>query len=123
MEDLCDALVDMGGREYPVDPSNCPRQADGQFVLARAFFMPYWKGLPECELNDRPTALHVTVFPESLIAPATVTFKVFGSAGGRSTEIHLGAVRPDEALAFLPRAEAAGKAMWAAFVAHMTSEA
>ncbi len=112
--ELCEELIVLGGREYPV-------QTNGQHAGARAFFMPYWEGLPSCDHNDRPTSLHVTVYKETSTIPATVTFKVFGGAGGRSTEILVGAVRPEEALDFLPRAEAAGKAMWQAFVTAMTS--
>ena len=121
LNDLCDQLLALGGQEYPYR---------GDLRGSRVFQMPAWgDSVPPCETNDGKLSLHVTVHPEFTlhsggdIFKIGATFKVFGEAGGRWTEILVYSVPLNETIAFLPRAEKAGKAMWKAFVAAMKSGA
>ena len=119
LNDLCDQIIALGGQEYPYR---------GDLRGSRVFQMPAWgDSVPPCETNDGKLSVHVTMHPETSIQGQVfsggATFKVFGEAAGRWTEIQLYSVALDVTIAFLPRAEAAGKAMWKAFVAAMTSEA
>lgn len=119
MNDLCGQIIALGGQEYPYQ---------GNLRGSRVFQMPAWGGsVPPCETNEGKLSLHVTLHPETSIQGQVLrggaTFKVYGGAGGRWTEIKLYSVALDETITFLPRADKAGKAMWKAFVAAMASEA
>jgi len=118
LNDLCDQIIALGGQEYPYR---------GDLRGSRVFQMPAWgDSVPPCETNDGKLSVHVTVHPETSIQGQVLsggaTFKVFGEAAGRWTEIQVYSVALDETITFLPRADKVGKAMWKAFVAAMTFE-
>jgi hypothetical protein len=119
LNDTCAQLLALGGQEYPYR---------GDLRGSRVFQMPAWgDSVPPCETNDGKLSLHVTVHPsfsiQGQVLNGSASFKVFGNAGGRWTEILVYSVPLNETIAFLPLADKAGKAMWKAFVAAMKSGA
>ncbi len=102
---VSEALLAAGGREYP-------HPIDGDMV--RVFSFPVEEG-PECELNDKPPAIHVTSWRDFNGHPGRVTFEVCGQFGGEWLKADIYSVSREDAIAFLPKAKKTLIAIWATY--------
>jgi len=115
-DEVCQQIINLGGTEYPY-PNRW------EFPGVRSFFMPRFEGVPDCECNDRPPNLRLNVYPATRMGDfttkPTTTFEVGGEANGVWLAAQIYSIDIGETVAFLPKAEIAGKAVWSAFVAAM----
>jgi hypothetical protein len=104
-DEACQILIDLGGKEYS-------HRLKGSQV--RCFALPPFSGSLVCACNEKPPALHVSVYPEY---PGGIECEVFGEAGdGRWLKATIYSVKREELPEILPDLESTARAIWESFV-------
>jgi len=109
IQELTEQLIAAGGREFP-DPIN------GEKVRMITF-----RGTdgPECECNERPPQIIVTVWGDYNGHAGNVEFEVVGQQGGEWLKAKIYTVTREKAMGMLPIATEVLKSVWGAYCTEM----